>query len=405
MVARLTFLAVRVVMLSWEYPPLVVGGLGRHVESLSRELVRAGHDVQVITRGEKDEIVDEVVDGVHVRRAALDPLAIDFTTESLLAWAQASEHSLLRAALPILRRRRPDVVHAHDWLVAQSGVTLAAAARTPLVATMHATEAGRHQGWLPAPLNLAIHSVERWLARAADEVITCSRPGQTETADLFELDPASVHVVPNGVDIDRWRSTARQRAEVRSRHAGDGPLVVYAGRLVHEKGVQTLLSALRPLRERHPGLRLVVAGTGTHEEALHEQARSLRIARAVDWTGFVPGSQVATLFGAADVAVVPSFYEPFGIVALEAAAAGAPVAVATTGGLVDLVDDHVATASFAPGDVAELVAAVDAVLADPTAARRSVARARRVLARDYTWVAVAERTARIYEEAVGRKDR
>ena len=72
---------------------------------------------------------------------------------------------------------------------------------------MHATEAGRHQGWLPAPLNLAIHSVERWLARAADEVITCSRPGQTETAELFELDPASVHVVPNGVDVDRWRST------------------------------------------------------------------------------------------------------------------------------------------------------------------------------------------------------
>jgi glycogen(starch) synthase len=405
MVARLTFLAVRVVMLSWEYPPLVVGGLGRHVESLSRELVRSGHEVHVITRGEKDEIVDEVVDGVHVRRAALDPLAIDFTTESLLAWAQASEHSLLRATLPIVRRRRPDVVHAHDWLVAQSGVTLAAATRSPLVATMHATEAGRHQGWLPAPLNLAIHSVERWLARAADEVITCSRPGRVETAELFELDPASVHVVPNGVDLDRWRTTARQRAELRSRHAGDGPLIVYAGRLVHEKGVQTLLSAVRPLRERHPGLRLVVAGTGTHEEALHEQARSLRIARAVDWTGFVPGSQVATLFGAADVAVVPSFYEPFGIVALEAAAAGTPVAAATTGGLVDLIDDHVVTASFAAGDIAALVDAVDVVLADPAAARRSVARARRVLARDYTWAAVAERTVRIYGEAVGRNDR
>ena len=117
--ARLTFLAVRVLMLSWEYPPLVVGGLGRHVEALSRELVRAGHEVQVVTRGEKDEIVDELVDGVQVRRAALDPLAIDFTTESLLAWAQASEHALMRAALPLLRRCRPDVVHAHDWLVAQ----------------------------------------------------------------------------------------------------------------------------------------------------------------------------------------------------------------------------------------------------------------------------------------------
>ena len=375
-VARLTFLAVRVLMLSWEYPPLVVGGLGRHVEALSRELVRAGHDVQVVTRGEKDEIVDEIVDGVHVRRAALDPLAIDFTTESLLAWAQASEHSLMRAALPLVRRFRPDVVHAHDWLVAQAGVTLAAASRRPLVATIHATEAGRHQGWLPAPLNLAIHSVERWLVRAADEVITCSRTLRAEAAELFDLDPATLHVVPNGVDVARWRTTARQRADVRSRHAGHGPLIAFAGRLVHEKGVQTLLAALRPLRStapraatrrcRHRHARGRAARTGAHRCASH--ARSTGSASC-------PRPQVATLFGAADVAVVPSLYEPFGIVALEAAAAGTPVVVAATGGLVDLIDDHVAAASFAPGDVAGLVDAVDRVLASRTGARRAVARA------------------------------
>lgn len=389
-------------MLSWEYPPLVVGGLGRHVESLARELVRAGHDVHVVTRGEKDEVVDEVVDGVHVRRAALDPLAIDFTTESLLAWAQASEHSLIRAALPIARRHRPAVVHAHDWLVAQAGVTLAATTRAPLVATIHATEAGRHGGWLPAPLNRAIHSVERWLAMSADEVITCSRPLRDEAADLFDLDPATLHVVPNGVDVARWRTSARTRAELRSRHCGHGPLIAYAGRLVHEKGVQTLLSALRPLRARHPGLRLVVAGTGTHEVALQEQARALRIARAVDWLGFLPGAQVAGVFGAADVAVVPSLYEPFGIAALEAAATGTPVVVAATGGLTDLIDDNVAAASFGPGDVAGLVDAVDGVLRDPAGSRRSAARARRVLLRDYTWAAVGDLTAAVYREALLR---
>lgn len=402
MVARLTFLAVRVLMLSWEYPPLVVGGLGRHVESLSRELVRAGHDVHVVTRGEKDEVVDEVVDGVHVRRAALDPLAIDFTTESLLAWAQASEHSLIRAALPIVHRHRPAIVHAHDWLVAQAGVTLAETTRAPLVATIHATEAGRHGGWLPAPLNRAIHSVERWLARTADEVITCSRPLRAEAADLFDLDPATLHIVPNGVDVARWGTSARQRADMRSRHAGEGPLVAFAGRLVHEKGVQTLLAALRPLRSRHPGLRLIVAGIGTHEDALQEQARTLRVARAVDWLGFVPGAQVATVFGAADVAVVPSLYEPFGIAALEAAATGTPVVVATTGGLADLIGAHIAAASFAPGDTAGLVEAVDGVLRDPAGAGRAAARARRVLMRDYTWAAVADLTAGVYREALGR---
>lgn len=402
MAARLTFLAVRVLMLSWEYPPLVVGGLGRHVDSLARELARAGHDVQVVTRGEKDQVVDEVVEGVRVRRAAVDPLAIDFTTESLLAWAQASEHALLRAALPLVRRRRPDIVHAHDWLVAQSGVTLAAAARAGLVATIHATEAGRHQGWLPAPLNRAIHSVESWLARSADEVITCSRTLRGEAAELFDLDPTRVHVVPNGVDVSRWRATPGALAAARERHAGDGPLLVYAGRLVHEKGVQTLLAALPALRKRHPGLRLAVVGTGTHEQALHQRARTLRIARSVDWIGFAAAAEVAALLGAADVAIVPSLYEPFGIVALEAAAARTPVVAARTGGLVDLADDGVVAAGFGAGDVGELVEAVHGVLADPDRTRRAVARASRVLARDYTWTAVAEHTAGIYREAGAR---
>src|SRR5690242_10826814 len=132
--------------MSWEYPPLVVGGLGRHVEALARQLAASGHDVRVVTRGEGDAVSDETRDGLRVRRAAVDPIAIDFTTETLLAWTQASEHALVRAALPWVRRWRPDVVHAHDWLVAQSAITVAEATGAPLVTTVHATEAGRHQG-------------------------------------------------------------------------------------------------------------------------------------------------------------------------------------------------------------------------------------------------------------------
>lgn len=393
-------------MLSWEYPPLVVGGLGRHVEALARELAAADHHVQVVTRGEKGEALDETLDGVHVRRAAADPVAIDFTTETLLAWSQAAEHGLIRAALPLVRRHRPDVVHAHDWLVAQSALTLVSTTGAPLVATIHATEAGRHQGWLPKPLNLAIHSVERWLAQSATAVITCSRAMRVETSRLFELDPARLHVVPNGVDANRWRVPESARAATREQYVGDGPLLVFAGRLVHEKGVQTLLDAVRPLRELHPGLRLAVAGTGPHEEALHARARRLRIARSVEWLGFVPDDDVAAVLAAADVAVVPSLYEPFGIVALEAAAAHVPLVVAETGGLNDLVADGVAAASFAPGDPSALVRAVDGLLADPAGSRRAVTRAARMIRRDYTWTAVARHTAEIYRRAAGgRNDR
>jgi len=384
--------------MSWEYPPLVVGGLGRHVEALARQLAASGHDVRVVTRGEGERVTDERRDGVRIRRAAVDPIAIDFTTETLLAWTQASEHALVRAALPWVRRWRPDVVHAHDWLVAQSAITIAEATGAPLVTTMHATEAGRHQGWLPRPLNLAIHSVERWLVHRSQAVITCSRAMHDEAARLFEVEAADVSVVPNGIDAARWRAHPRARTAARDRHPGD-PLIVFAGRLVHEKGVQTLLDAVRPLRAAHPELRLVVAGTGVHEATLHARARRLRIASSVDWLGFVAEDELAALLGAADVVVVPSLYEPFGIVALEAAAAHTPLVVAETGGLIDLVTDGVATASFAPKDVDGLVAAVTSVLADAAAARRATKRADRVIRRDYTWQAVAGHTVDVYERA------
>ncbi len=216
----LVSVAVRVLMLSWEYPPLVVGGLGRHVEALARELAAAGHDVRVVTRGSPGSPGAEVRDGVRVRRTAADPIAIGFTTESLLAWAQAADHALIRAALPVVRRWRPDVVHAHDWLVAQSGVTLAQVTGAALVATIHATEAGRHQGRLPTPLNVAIDSVERWLTHQAAAVVTCSQAMHDEVRRQFELSGESLTVVPNGIDPARWQVSARARAAARERLVG-----------------------------------------------------------------------------------------------------------------------------------------------------------------------------------------
>jgi glycogen(starch) synthase len=386
-------------MLSWEYPPLVVGGLGRHVEALARELAQQGHDMCVVTRGSEPDGRTEMRDGVRVVRAAADPIAIDFTTESLLAWSQAAEHALLRAALPLLGRWQPDVVHAHDWLVAQSAVTIAQSTGAPLVATLHATEAGRHQGWLPSPLNLAIHSVERWLAHRAAAVITCSTAMHDEVTGTLEVDGARVQVLPNGIDAARWAATSRAKAAARSALVTDGPLLVYAGRLVHEKGVQTLLRAVRPLRDAHPGLRLAVAGTGPYEAELRVLARRLRIARAVEFLGFVAETRLPALLGAADAVVVPSLYEPFGIVALEAACAGAPLIVAETGGLCDVAADGVAIASFPAGDVDALADAVGKVLVDPASARRATARGARRARRNYTWRTVAEHTVEVYRSA------
>lgn len=388
-----------VLMLSWEYPPRVVGGLGRHVHALATSLVRQGHEVVVVTRDHPDAPADAVVEGVRIVRVTEDPPLVPF--EELLSWVMAFNHSLTRAALRVLDGFAPDVVHAHDWLVAHAAKTLKDQTGVPLVATVHATEAGRHQGWLPGPVNRAIHSVEWWLTYEARRVVTCSAYMRDEVVRLFALPGDKVDVVPNGIDLAHWHADPAAVAALRSSLAPDGaPLLLYAGRLEYEKGVQTVLQALPRLRRRHRGVRLVIAGVGTHEEELRAMARSLRVGRAVDFLGFLSPDDLAVLAAATDCAVVPSLYEPFGMVALECAAAGTPLVVADTGGLREFVSPGVTGLRFPPGNPAALADTVTRLLGDQVLSQRLVREARALLASDYTWDAIASLTARTFARAV-----
>src|SRR3954462_3194751 len=157
-------------MLSWEYPPGLVGGLGRHVHALCVSLAAAGHEVTVVSRHTEGAAYDEVRDGGRVVRMAEGPLALTFSPD-LLAWSMGLNHALARAALRVASDTRPDLVHAHDWLVAHAAVAVKQHLGLPLVATLHATGAGGPQGWLREPMNRAIHSVEWWLTYEARRVI------------------------------------------------------------------------------------------------------------------------------------------------------------------------------------------------------------------------------------------
>ena len=388
-----------VLMLSWEYPPRVVGGLGRHVHALATALVRAGHAVVVVSRDHPEAPADAVVEGVRIVRVGEDPPLVPF--EELLAWVMALNHGVVRAALGVLEDFTPDVIHAHDWLVAHAAKTLKDHTGVPVVATVHATEAGRHQGFLPGPVNRAVHSVEWWLTYEARRVVTCSTYMRDQVVDLFALPTDKVDVVPNGIDLDHWWTDDTAVAALRAQLSPTGaPVLLYAGRLEYEKGVHTALAALPRLRRRHPGLRLVVAGVGTHEAELRALATKLRVSRAVTFLGFLEPADLAVLAAAADCALVPSIYEPFGMVALECAAAGTPLVVADTGGLREFVEHDTTGLRFAPGDVGALADAVTRLLADEVLAQRLVREARALLARSYSWEAIARRTAAVFEQAV-----
>ncbi|GIJ27237.1 glycogen synthase [Micromonospora qiuiae] len=389
----------RVLMLSWEYPPVIVGGLGRHVHALSVALAAAGHQVTVVTRHAEGAPLEEHVDGVRVVRAAEDPVTFPLATGSLLAWTMAFNHTLTRAALRAADTGDHDVIHAHDWLVAHTAITLAEHLRLPLVTTMHATEAGRHQGWLPEEMNRTIHGVEHWLSNASTRLIACSGYMREQVATLFDVPTGRIEVVPNGVDDRAWRARPRAVASARARFAGNGPLIGYAGRLVYEKGVQHLVDAVPQLRDRHPGLRVLIAGDGPYRGELEERSQQLGLGGTVRFAGFLDDTQLPAVLGATDATVVPSLYEPFGMVALEAAAAGAPLAVARTGGLAEIVEPGVTGVTFPHSDPPALAGAVDQLLGDEVFARRVARQARSMVGRRYGWATVAARTAETYATA------
>ena len=246
-------------MVSWEFPPLVVGGISAHADGLARALARAGHEVVVLTLHHPDVPDDVAVDGVRVLRAVAElPWLPD---DQFVARMAGSNHHLVALAAR-LGDWRPDVVHAHDWLVAWAGQTLRSWWGVPLVATIHATERGRNSGHLGPGQPSAINSVEWWLTYEATRVICCSQFMRREVMDAFQLPGDKVHVVPNGVDPGEWAPADSGRA--RRGLGGGDPLLVTWGRVQYEKGFQTFVHALPEVRQAVPGVRAVVAGRGSY---------------------------------------------------------------------------------------------------------------------------------------------
>ena len=389
----------RILLLSWEYPPHVIGGLGRHVGALARALAEEGHEVHVVTRDLPDapEVRDAIEDGVHVVRIPEAPPVIGF--DQLVAWVLAFNNRIQAVAGRLLRAQPFDVIHAHDWLVAYAAAGLKETWDVPVVSTIHATEYGRHQGWLPGPMNKLIHQVEWWLTYEARRVIVCSSYMRRELEQIFALPPDKLDVVPNGVDVRDFAVDPDEARQMRARLTGPRTrMILFAGRLEYEKGVQTLLAALQEVRERVGPTRLFVAGVGTYSEELRREVRRLKLQRHVRFTGFLADAELRLHFGAADVAVAPSIYEPFGLVAVEAMACGTPVVVGDTGGLREIVADG-SGLSFTPQDAGELADALVRVLTEDDLAAELVARGHARARNRYDWGSVARRTLEVYARA------
>ena len=389
----------RILILSWEFPPRIVGGLGKHVHRLSLALAEAGHTVHVVTRDHPDAPAEEEVDGVHVMRVGEYPPVVPF--EELIPWVMQFNLGVLERATKLLLEEEVDLVHAHDWLVAYAAAGVKNLFDVPLVSTIHATEFGRHQGNLPGPMNKLIHQIEWWLTYESRRSITCSHYMHDQIREIFELPAAKLDVIPNGVDLSavhRPEGVEEFRSDVLGL-APEEKLIFFAGRLEYEKGVQTVLDALPLVLEEIP-VRFVVAGVGTHEDALREHALRDGLDDQVEFTGFVSDEELKMYYAAADLAVVPSLYEPFGMVALETMAAGTPCIAADTGGLRELVVHDATGLRFSPGDPSSLAAAILRLLTDSRLDHRLTLDARRWLNEGFSWPSIAASTQDVYERAI-----
>jgi 1,4-alpha-glucan branching enzyme len=373
-----------ILMLSWEFPPQHVGGLGIHVRDLSIELVRLGYNVHVLTVAHDEAPCFTVIQGVGVHfipmERNLEP------HEDFISWM-----ILLNMALAdygrewLARLKSPVILHAHDWLVAYAARELRESFTIPLVTTIHATEYGRNDG-INTPLQQAIHQLETDLVHNSDQVICCSRYMQAEIRRLFGVSPEHLYVIANGVKPIILPEAPRS-----------GYNILYVGRLVVEKGVQHLLMALPALIGIFPELKLVIAGNGPYQRELQELAVHLGIGDRVGFKGFVPEPVRDQLLADCRMTVFPSLYEPFGIVALEAMSAGRPVIVARTGGLTETVQHEENGLCFTPGDIKELQYCIFRILQYPEWAETMSRRAKNQVTEMYTWEAVARQTGAVYQ--------
>ena len=377
----------RILLVTWEFPPETVGGVGAHVDGLSKSLAKDGHDVCIFTLAAPGIVEDQVVAGVRIIRADVD---LPWLPEDDAVGFVASGNHHLIALFAQLSDWQPDVVHAHDWRAAWAGHTLATLCAVPLVTTFHSTARGRHGGNVPDGDPASIHSVESWIANVSQRVICCSRFMQREVIDGFELFPDQVQLIPNGVDVDIWAPIGEQH---RSR------LVLAWGRVQYEKGFQVLAQAIGRLRGRVPGIRCVIAGRGPYLPELQSQVDIEGVSDLVHLAGYVTDEELRSLLHEAGCVVIPSLYEPFGIVALESLAANAPTIVARTGGLAEIMEGTEASLMFDPGNAKELATRIERVLMNPHVSQNMQSQGAEILHARFSWDAIARSTASAYETA------
>jgi glycosyltransferase involved in cell wall biosynthesis len=393
----------RVMMFSWEYPPHLEGGMGQHVKALVPALLDAAPDLElhVVTPTFVGETSAQVGERLMVHRVRVDRPS----SEHFYQDVQQSNHPIAERAMQLVRSHRPfDFLHVHDWLVGFAAMTLHEAVPMPILSTIHATERGRYRGALYSDLSRSINQAECRLAQSSQYVITCSRAMALEVRDYFHVSQGHTRVIPNGVDTSRFDLLREQdHTAFRAHYAPSDELVVFnVGRVVYEKGADLLVEAVPAILQQVPRAKFVIGGRGPLLASLEQRIREMHLSDRVMLTGYLSDIDRDRLYVIADCCVFPSRYEPFGIVALEAMAAGTPVVVSDVGGLGAVVKHGTTGLTVFPENVGSLAWGIIQTLIHPLAAQERATQAFREVHECLSWPIIAELTVEVYREIVAQ---
>lgn len=412
-------------VLVYEYPPKIVGGLGTYAAEITRKFVLMDNDVTVFTMNDDSGNLPtrEIWRGIEIHR----PLHIDISdslpdvvAEDIKKWGRGSNlfskilvYNYLSASKlvnELIRKEniKYDIVIAHDWLSAIGGITVKKEVGLPLAFHVHSTEKGRTFG----NGSEVVSNIELHCGMAADLIVTVSYAMKEELTKLG-FPKGKIQVCYNGVDPQKYNPEEIDKEQIRKIREfyeikDDELMILFIGRLVGVKGVDKLIMAMPHILQKAPKAKLVIVGLGDLQEYLVNLVKITKMDSYVKFRfDFVPEEERILHYAACDVAVFPSLYEPFGIVALEAMSMEKPVVVGAAGvsGMREIViccGEEQCGYHVNPSDPSDIAWGINNALETPEKMKWLGKNGRRRVLSEFTWDKVAERTLEVYDKIIKR---
>lgn len=386
----------RILMLSWEYPPRIVGGISRVVHGLAQKLGERGNEVHVITCWEMGTKEFEKDKDVYIHRIH----SYDVAPNNFVDWVLQLNFSLIEHSIKLINETGEfDIIHAHDWIVAFAARVLKHSYFTPLISTIHATEYGRNCG-IHDETQRYINSIEWWMAYESWRIIVNSEYMKGEIKHVFQVPDDKIDIIPNGVDLNKFDGYEKDM-DFRRKYAKDNEKIIFfVGRLVNEKGVHVLIDSVPKVLQFYNDAKFIIAGKGPQLEHLKAKANYMGVSHKVHFTGYISDEELSKIYKCADVAVFPSLYEPFGIVALEGMVANVPVVVSDTGGLSGIVEHGVDGMKSYTGNANSLADSILEILHNPEKAEKMKENALKKVHSIYNWKVITDKTIEVYENII-----